>query len=269
MKLSFGGGAAPQPLKQPKTAQFPELKSAEVAALYRTARSGGDYFDFIAVGHKLLFILMDIAGKREKALSVAAAVQDKLHVRAPQLLEYGEDARAVTTLALELNKLVIEAAGGVCCAPALIGCYDDQISTVSYINAGHMPGLLRDHDGIIDLPSNGLPFGLFSHSTHDAQFCALTPGAALLLASKGLVEARSYGSSRNEFGMGRLRERLRESKADRAISLCRDVLDSVEQFQSEAITATAKIAAAVPGLRPPEPNDATTVAIVRNLNESS
>jgi serine phosphatase RsbU (regulator of sigma subunit) len=266
MKLSFGA-AAPQPVKQPKPAQIPELKSAEVAALYRQARSGGDYFDFIAVGNKFLFILMDIAGKREKALSVAAAVQDKLQARAPQLLEHGEDAGAVTSLALELNKLVIEAAAGVCCAPAMIGCYDDEINTVSYINAGHTPGLLRDHDGIVELPSNGLPLGLFSHSTHDAQFCALSPGAALLLASKGLIEARSQGASRNEFGMNRLRERLLESKADRAISLCRDVLDAVEQFQSEAVTATAKIAAAVPGFRPPEPNDATTVAIVRNLNE--
>jgi serine phosphatase RsbU (regulator of sigma subunit) len=266
MKLSFGASAVPQPLKQPKPAQLPDLKSAEVAALYRMARSGGDYFDFIAIGSKLLFILMDIAGKREQALSIAAAVQEKLQVRAPQLLQYGEDARAVTTLTLELNRVVIEAAGAVCCAPAFIGCYDDEISTASYINAGHTPGLLRDKDGVVDLPSNGLPLGLFSHSTHDAQFCALTSGAALLLASKGLVEARSNGSSRNEFGMNRLRESLSRSKADRAHSLCRDILDAVEQFQSEAVTATAKIAAAVPGLRPPEPNDATTVAIVRNLN---
>jgi serine phosphatase RsbU (regulator of sigma subunit) len=265
MKLPFGAAPAEEPLKQPKTAQFPDLKSGEVAALYRAARSGGDFFDFVPAGSKLAFILMDVAGKREKALSVAAAVQEALRERMPKLIEKQGDEQAVTTMTLELNKLVIDVAGGVCCAPAFLGCYDEEISTVSYVNAGHTPGVLRDSDGIVELPPNGLPLGLFSHATHDAQFCALTPGAALVLASKGLVEARSNGSSRHEFGMNRLKEAVRQSKAERAISLCRDILDAVERFQSQTVTATAKIAAAVPGLRPPEPNDATTVAIVRNL----
>jgi phosphoserine phosphatase RsbU/P len=261
MKLFAGTAAAPQMTRQPRTAKFPEMRSAEAAALYRAARVGGDYFDFFKpVPGKMMFILMDVAGKREKALNVAAIVQDVLHDRAPKLLESGEDERAVTTLALELNSAVLKSADGVCCAPAFLGCYDEEIHTVTFINAGHEPGLLRDDRGISDLKANGLPFGLFTHATHDAQFCALTEGAALLLASKGLLEARSNGA---EFGMDRLHEILAQSKADRAISLCREVIESVEAFEKAPQSASAKIAAAVPGLRRPEPNDVTVVALVK------
>jgi serine phosphatase RsbU (regulator of sigma subunit) len=262
MKFSFGGAAtAPQPVRQPKTAKFPELKHAEVAALYRAARIGGDYFDFFkpAPG-KMMFMLMDVAGKRERALHVAAAVQDVLHERAPQLLAKGDDEPTVTALAHELNAAVMKAAEGICCAPAIFGTYDESIDTITYINAGHTAGLLRDAHGIAELPPNGLPFGLFTHSTHDAQFCALTEGAAIVLASKGLVESK-VGSV--EFGLNRLRELLANSKEDRAISLCREVIEAVETFEMMPQTATAKLAAAVPGLRPPEPNDVTAVALVR------
>jgi len=261
MKLFAGTAAAPEPMRQPRTAKFPEMRSAEAAALYRAARVGGDYFDFFKpVVGKMMFILMDVAGKREKALQVAATVQDVLHDRASKLLANGEDEPAVTALAHELNTAVLRASGGVCCAPAFLGCYDEQIHTVTFVSAGHTPGLLRDAQGVTELKSSGLPFGLFTHSTHDAQFCALTEGAALLLVSKGLVETRSNGA---EFGINRLREVFSQSKTDRAITLCREVIEAVEAFEAAPQSASAKIAAAVPGLRPPEPNDVTAVALVR------
>lgn len=261
MKLFGGTATAPEPVRQPKTTKFPDLKSAEVAALYRAARIGGDYFDFFKpVTGKMVFILMDVAGKRERALHVAAAVQDTLHERAPKLLANGEDERAITALTLELNGVVLKMAQGVCCAPAFLGCYDETIHTVTYVNAGHTPGLLRDSHGVTELPSNGLPFGLFTHATHDAQFCALEPKAAMVLGSKGLVEARANGV---EFGLARLKAAVAESKEDRAISLCREVIEAVEKFEEAPKSASTKIAAAIPGLAPPEPNDVTTVALVR------
>lgn len=263
MKLPFSAATAPGKLRQPKTAQFPELRSGEVAALYRAARVGGDYFDFVSSGDKLVFILMDVAGQRDHALHVAAAVQEVLHKRAPELLKAGADEPAVTTLALELNRAVLDSAHGICSAPAFLGCYDQEIHTVTYVNAGHTPGLLKDEKGILELEANGLPFGLFTHSTHDAQFCALGRQSLLLLASRGLVETRSNG---NEFGMNRLREALQTTQGEHAISVCREVIEHVERYEKGPQSASAKIAAAVPGLRPPEPNDVTTVALLRNLS---
>ena len=263
MKLPFGAAAAPEKLKQPRTTQFPEMHCGEVAALYRAARVGGDYYDFVISGEKLVFILMDVAGQRDHALSIAAAVQEVLHKRAPGLLHDRADEQAVTGLALELNRVVLDSAHGVCSAPAFVGCYDQEIHTVTYVNAGHTPGLLKDAKGVLALEPNGLPFGLFSHATHDAQYCTLSPGAILLLSSRGLVETRSNNI---EFGMNRLREALTTAQGEHAISVCREVIEAVERYEKGPQSASSKIAAAVPGLRPPEPNDVTTVALLRNLS---
>lgn len=263
MKLPFGAATAPEKLRQPKTAQFPEMRAGEIAALYRAARVGGDYFDFVSCGDKLVFILMDVAGRRDHALHVASAVQEVLHQRAPELLKGDADEQAVTRLSLELNRVVLESAKAVCSAPAFLACYDQSIHTVTYVNAGHTPGLLKDEKGILELAPNGLPFGLFTHSTHDAQFCAMGPQSVLLLASRGLVETRSNG---NEYGMNRLREALQATQGEHAISVCREVIEQVERYEKGPQSASSKIAAAVPGLRPPEPNDVTTVALLRNLS---
>ena len=206
---------------------------------------------------------MDVAGQRDHALHVAAAVQEVLHKRAPELLKAAADEPTVTGLGLELNRVVLESAHGICSAPAFLGCYDQEIHTVTYVNAGHTPGLLKDDKGILELQPNGLPFGLFTHATHDAQFCAMRPHSVLLLASRGLVETRSNG---NEFGMKRLREALQATQGEHAISVCREVIEQVERYEKGPQSASSKIAAAVPGLRPPEPNDVTTLALLRNLS---
>ena len=65
------------------------------------------------------------------------------------------------------------------CSSAFLACYDAQLGTVCYSNAGHVPGLVRDRTGISTLPATGLPFGLFSHATHDASMTVLEPGELL------------------------------------------------------------------------------------------
>src|SRR5438876_6848104 len=77
MKIPFQ--SSPQStagLRKPEPTALPELSSAQLAAVYRAARVGGDFYDFLQVGSKLLFVLLDIAGKRQTALHIAAAAQD-------------------------------------------------------------------------------------------------------------------------------------------------------------------------------------------------
>ena len=74
---------------------------------------------------------------------------------------------ALAGLSLEINRAIMEAAGGVRCAPAFLGCYNDVLGTFCYINAGHTPALLKDRDGLVSLESSGFPLGLFSHATHE------------------------------------------------------------------------------------------------------
>src|SRR5205085_8850122 len=185
MKLPFLHAAPERTLRKPAPTVMPTLERSNVAALYRAARFGGDFFDFKAVQRHLVFVMMDIAGRRDEALDIAAAAQETFHEEAGKL--FGDccvnEPEALSLLTVAVNRQIMETAEGVRCAPAFVGCYDEAIGTLFYVNAGHTPALLRDEDGVTLLEANGLPFGLFTHATHDGQPCVLRPGAAVLLAS--------------------------------------------------------------------------------------
>lgn len=206
------------------------MQSADLAALYRAARVGGDFFDFIQIGEdRLIFVLLDIAGKRDQALDIAAAVQDALRTKAPELFSAPDlnEADAVTDLVLVVNQTILNASGGVRCAPGIVGCYNESVGIVSYINAGSVPALLRSDGTITVLEASGLPLGLFSHATHDAQICVLGEGATLLLTSRGLLEVKAGGE---EYGIERLKKSLQNANDATARDLCSDVLRNVSEF---------------------------------------
>lgn len=247
MKVPFllGKNNAGPELRTPLPACVPTLNGTTVTALYRGARVGGDFFDFAEVRGRLVLALLDIAGSREGALHIAAIVQDRFRARVPELFSSREvnEAEALSALTIELNRTVLEAADGVRCAPAFVASFDPELGTLQYVNAGHPPALVRDANGVVLLESNGLPLGLFSHATHDAQFCVLLPGAALLVPSKGLVEARC---KRQEFGIEGIREFFAAEKVTDARGLCSDLLEVVERSMK----------------RGPQ-NDMTVLALVR------
>jgi sigma-B regulation protein RsbU (phosphoserine phosphatase) len=229
MRIPFRSQAATRELRKPKHAQLPELPSVRVGALYRGARVGGDFYDFIQVGSsRMLLLLLDIAGKRDEALHIAAGVQDVFHGAAD--LFYADDVNepvALTSLLLDINRGIMDAANGVRCAPAFVGCFNDVLGTFCYINAGHTPALLKDRDDITTLEANGLPLGLFSHATHDAQICAMPPSSSLVVVSRGLVEAKAH---KEEFGLERVKQAVREAPGHDAIQLCSHVIARVTEF---------------------------------------
>src|SRR3954447_16598741 len=78
MKLPFLNHTAQRDLRKPTPSSLPKLESLQVAMQYRGARMGGDFFDFIEVEpSRLIFLMMDVAGKRDEAMHIAASVQDR------------------------------------------------------------------------------------------------------------------------------------------------------------------------------------------------
>jgi serine phosphatase RsbU (regulator of sigma subunit) len=229
MKLPFRQATVQRSLGRPEAPEVPTLQTASIAALYRTARVGGDFFDFQAIHGRLVFFLLDIAGKREQALDIAAGLQRVFRTEGIKLFAGSplNEADALSDLTILVNRTILQLANGVRHAPAFLGCYEEDLGTLFYINAGHIPGLLRDHEGITALPANGLPLGLFSHATHDAQMSVLEPSAALLVVSKGLVESRN-GSK--EFGLERVRENMKTMSFQDANQLSSGILDAVQAF---------------------------------------
>ena len=251
MRLPFQNTAPQRTLRRPQSTVVPQLENSSISALYRAARVGGDFYDFLVTdSRRLVFLLLDVAGKREEALDIAAAVQERMRPLAAELLRRDDvnEADALPALLIELNRVIIQAAGGVRCSPAFLGCYEQEFGTLAYINAGHTPALLKDREGVTRLDANGFPLGLFSHATHDALITAIQPGAALLLVSSGLVESKA-GSK--EYGIERLTECVSKTSFQDAHDLCTQVLGAVKTFTESSWR------------RKETENDVTTLALVR------
>jgi serine phosphatase RsbU (regulator of sigma subunit) len=251
---------APPRTTQPATA--PLLRTANLAAAYRSERIGGDFFDFAKAGDgRVLFAIFDIAGRREHTDVRAVAVQHILRERGPALVaETGNLNDALTELALALNRGILASAGGVHNTPAFLAGFDEAIGMMSYINAGHTPALLSDEDGTSKLAAGGIPLGLFSHVVHDTRTVVLRPGATVLVVSKGIVEAKS--GSHEEFGIDRACQLLAERNFNSAQDLCQRVLDEVKRFTATPSFWGPRLAFA--GFHEDDdPNDMTALALMR------
>jgi serine phosphatase RsbU (regulator of sigma subunit) len=250
----------------PIRCEAPVLRHAEIAAAYAGMRMAGDFYEFLRVGpSRLLFVLLDIAGLRADTREILIAVQNTFRTRAPALFA-GEDfneTTAMIALCNEMNLTILR--GGVRSCPAFIGCYNEDLGTVCYANAGHTAGLLRDRSGITTLEATGLPLGLFSHATQSAAACHLMPGSALLVVSRGIVEtdyhdpdqSDSNGLRQNElsqneagteFGLDGAKACLLHAGPLSAYDLCLAMLQAARKFAPSA----------------PTHNDLTTLALVRN-----
>jgi len=245
----FKGWGAVAPLVNPRHTDVPTLRGADIAALYYKVRVAGDFYEFLRVGpSRVLFGLLDLAGRREDTREILIATQNTFRIRASKLFA-GRDfneAEAMIELCYEINRTILQFAEGIRSCPAFIGCYNEDLGTVCYANAGHTPGLLRDGTGITQLEATGLPFGLFSHVTQSASTCALVPGAALLILSRGIAEAEYRGE---EFGLERVRETFQKADFLTAQELCVTILEAAQQFIGA----------------PPSHNDVTTLALLRDV----
>jgi phosphoserine phosphatase RsbU/P len=245
MKLSFFHHDQPQ-YRRPQPASVPELPDTHFFALYRGARSGGDFYDFARVNGRVLMLFCDISGKRDEALHIAASLQDKFQQGAPELFSGTQinESDRLSDLMLSINREIIDTAGGPRYTPAFVGCLHPAMGMLTYINAGHLPAVVRDSDGISTLDASGLPLGLFTHSTHDSQLCVLRPGSSMLLVSRGLIETKRH---HEEFGIERVKTSMLQAQFEDARELCTMMHAAAQRFLDDK----------------PADNDLTTLAVVR------
>ena len=154
------------------------------------------------------------------------------------------EADAMMEFCHELNISIVRAAAGVRTCAAFIGCYNEDLGTFCYVNAGHTPGLLRYGSDVSELPATGMPLGLFVGSTYEAPTAAVPKGGALLLVSRGVVEATH---KKEEFGMKRLKQQFEHMQLASAQQVASAALEAVRCYANSAV----------------QQNDLTTLALVR------
>jgi serine phosphatase RsbU (regulator of sigma subunit) len=216
--------------RTPRPTVLPSLPALDLQTRYYSARTGGDFFDVIAINSYVVFLLTDIAGIRDRAHTIATEVQDTLHRRGAALFGAANInmTDAVATLAHDINQTILTSAGGVCFSPTFLACFDTSVGILAYVNAGGAPAVFRDRDGTRILGSVTMPLGLFTHLTYEPAVQAFEPGARLLLVTKGIVDAQR---GRNHFGLERLGRILDGFGESSACDLAETVVQQVHQFR--------------------------------------
>ncbi len=169
------------------------------AVLESYCHLSGDLFgwEMLADG-KFLIWIVDLSGHGSRA-GLASAV---LKV----LIDNLRQRSLVGSMVTELNESFIscmrEDRGSLFATGFFMALAED--GSASFTSAGHPPVLVRRADGSVDeLPSTGVPVGMFPGRRYMALKAQVKPGDTLLLYTDGVVETTN--DQREQFSLDRLR----------------------------------------------------------------
>jgi len=160
------------------------------------AEVGGDFYDVFSIDKGCTALVVgDLSGKGLAAAAQVSTVRNMLRAMiypAPTLAE------AVT----RLNDILAENELLTGFATLFVGVYDSGAGTLTYVNCGQEPGLVRragrgesDAGRVEELLPTGPVLGTFPGVVFREQSVSLAPGDALALFTDGLTEA---GPSRTD-----------------------------------------------------------------------
>ena len=109
-----------------------------------------------------------------------------------------------------VNTYLIEFSANNKFATLLLAILHAESGRLSYVNAGHNPGLLLRADGTTTLDAAAVPLGLLPVAVFPERTVDIGPGDLLCLYSDGVTEAASH--SGEELGMERLEALLRRHR---------------------------------------------------------
>ena len=162
---------------------------------------GGDFYDILPLPDGRLAIAVgDVAGKGSPAALLMALLLAILRTLVDEGLEAAELVR-------RLNVQVARHAPASRFITLFYGVFDPSSGTLTYVNAGHMPPLVRrSATGAFErLPSTGVALGMFEESTFAAETADIAPGDLVVLYSDGITEAEDPdGQPFEETGLERV-----------------------------------------------------------------
>lgn len=205
--------------------------SASAAGVTRPANTvGGDFYDILPLQDgRLLIALGDVAGKGSPAALLMALLLAMMRTLA-------DEGLAPAALMRRLNIQVLRHSPRSRFITLFFAAYEPATGTLEWVNAGHLPPMIRRADGALDRivfrDAGSMALGMFESAEYDSGFARLDPGDALVLFSDGLTEAENpAGEPFEEAGVEAVA--ARHGVADPA-SLGRALLRAVEIYAGDA-----------------------------------
>jgi phosphoserine phosphatase RsbU/P len=146
---------------------------------------GGDYYDAIALPDgNFAFTLGDVAGKGIPAALAMAGIQTLLR----SLLQH--NAENLSDSISELSRSVYASSATESYSTLFCGVLSGDRSTLTYVNAGHIPPLVvRAGEDVKHLPGGDIPVGMLPAWKYTEHKFLFQPGDLLVVVSDGIVEA--------------------------------------------------------------------------------
>jgi len=210
------------------------LGSLRLDSICEAARMvSGDYYDYQKIGDtQLALAIGDVAGKGISAALLMATLQSSMRSQLRQWTEAikagHEDSISASRLIANLNQQVFASTSPEKYATFFFSLYDELTSTLTYVNAGHLPPILIRDGYSSTLDTNGMVVGAFPFARYSESRLSLRCGDMLVLYTDGITEPENeYGE---DFGEQRLRDLL-VAHADRDGSeITAAVVDAVRRW---------------------------------------
>ena len=152
-------------------------------AALEEAGLGGDFYDVFPMDKGCTALVVgDLAGKGLAAATQVATIRNMLRYALYR-------ARTLAGALAGLNALLAEQDLLTGFATLFVGAYDSGAGTLTYVNCGQEPALVRRASGTIELlVPTGPVLGSFEEAVFEEQTVTLGPGDALAVFTDGLTE---------------------------------------------------------------------------------
>jgi len=208
---------------------MPQLPNYDFGAIMNPARAvGGDFFDFIPLGHDDIGIVVaDVSDKGMAAAIFMALTRSLVRAEASRGVFPAQVLHRVNQHLMDINE------SGMF-VTLLYGILHGRNGEFLYARAGHELPMILDPEGqAIAVPQgSGQLLGLFPDPSLDEQTILIPPGGKLLLYTDGVTDAvDSQDATFDSQGFAHSARRLRDLPAQ---EMCDQVLIDIAGFQGSA-----------------------------------
>jgi sigma-B regulation protein RsbU (phosphoserine phosphatase) len=206
----------------------PRIEGFDLAAVSRSCyQVGGDYFDFIPLdGGRLAVVVADVSGKGTPASIMMASVHASLQAMA--------GTAPPAQLLVRLNRFLYENTQTSRYVTLFYGELDPQRRTLAYVNAGHIPPIVRRRSGgaCERLRLGGPVIGLLEEVDLEPGEVVFEPGDVMAVVTDGATEAVSPDGE--EFTDARVLLALSSAATESAAGTLQALLSAVDQWTGAA-----------------------------------
>ncbi len=203
---------------------LPVIEGIEIGCIYEpTYLVGGDFYDFIELPeNKLLTVIADVAGKGIPASLQMASLRSAIRVYTENWDNNLEELMKQIDQAFRRDSLVGEF------ATVFTGIIDPIKGELTYVNAGHNPGLLLRNGKMKKLDVTGPALALFENPEFKVKQVKLKTNDKIILYTDGAIEAMNF--DQKCFGEKRFKESIKSNLTLPPQQLAESILWSIRRF---------------------------------------